>query len=181
MLLSDRSIKEFIYSGELVIDPFAAPRLQPASYDLTLGDNIKRVSGSTVPVRPGKTDGLTSGHWENEWLNLGGGSLLAPGEFALVQTAEEVYVPPFLAAKLEGKSTLGRWGLVVHVTAGFVDPGFRGPLTLELHNVAPWPIELVPGDPISQIAFQMLTSPAESPYMGRYQLQRGVQPGLSRP
>src|SRR4051794_5005072 len=99
--------------------------------------------------------------------------ILHPGEFVLGSTAERVALPDDLVARLEGKSSLGRLGLLIHSTAGYIDPGFDGTITLELSNVARLPISIYPGMPIGQISFLQMTTPVERPYQGKYQGQRG--------
>ena len=177
MVLSDRSIREELEAGRLVIDPVDDDAIQPASVDLRLGKEI-RVFRSDQPQAPERAlaaqrmqvidvkqemADLTE-KMEIDELNP---FELGPGNFVLGVTLEEVRVPDDLVGRLDGKSSLGRLGLVVHSTAGFVDPGWRGRLTLELSNLARLPINLYYGMKISQISFVRLTTPAERPYGSR--------------
>ena len=179
MLLSDRDIIAAVESGRLVVDPWDAELLQPSSVDVRL-DRYFRVFNNTqyTHIDPGlQQDELTS------LIEPKGDDpfVLHPGEFVLGSTLEVVTLPDDLAGRLEGKSSLGRLGLLTHSTAGFIDPGFTGHLTLELSNVANLPIALYPGMRIGQISFLRMTTPADVPYGGpttgsKYQGQRGPTP-----
>lgn len=182
MLLSDRDIKAEIESGQIALEPYASEMIQPASIDVRL-DRIFRVfenhryphidpsaeqSELTRSVEPDGDDPF----------------ILHPGEFVLGSTFEQITLGDAIAARLEGKSSLGRLGLLTHSTAGFIDPGFSGHVTLELSNVATLPIKLWPGMKIGQFCFFRLSSPAEHPYGtaaygSRYQGQRGPTPSRS--
>jgi dCTP deaminase len=174
MILSDRSIREEIESGRIVIDPFEPSCVQPSSVDLHVDSKFRVFRNNRYPfidVREPQPD-LT------ELLEVPNGEtfILHPGEFVLGSTAERVKLPNDLVARLEGKSSLGRLGLLIHSTAGYVDPGWDGFLTLELSNVANLPITIVPGMKIGQISFFRLTTAAETPYGSagnKYQGQRG--------
>jgi len=179
MVLSDRSIKEALDSGRIIIDPLGPDCIQPSSVDLHI-DQFFRVfrnhSQRVIDVREDQED-LT------ELIDVGPTDpfILHPGEFALGSTIERVQIPDDLVARLEGKSSLGRLGLLIHSTAGFVDAGWDGHLTLELSNVANLPITLYPGMKIGQISFFEMTTPAERPYgtasLGsKYRGQRGPTP-----
>jgi dCTP deaminase len=179
VILSDRSLREAIAAGRLVIDPLDDDAIQPSSIDVRL-DNRFRVFYTArhpyIDVRQ-PMDDLT----ELVEVKPDAAFILHPGEFVLGSTLEEVGIPPDLAARLEGKSSLGRLGLMTHSTAGFLDPGFVGHVTLELSNVANLPITLYPGMRIGQIAVFQLTTAAERPYGSRgvgskYQGQRGPTP-----
>ena len=174
MILSDRDIRAAIASGEVVIDPFDPSCVQPSSVDLHVDAQFRVFANSRYPyidVRaemPELTD-LVEVKDDDPFI-------LHPGEFVLGSTLERVALPDHLVARLEGKSSLGRLGLLIHSTAGYVDPGWDGYLTLELSNVANLPITLYPGMKIGQISFFRLTSPAETPYGAagnKYQGQRG--------
>lgn len=162
MVLSDRSIRALLLAGRLSIDPFDPHSVQPSSVDLRL-DNRFRVFQSTrhthIDPRVDQPD-LT------ELLTVGDDRpfVLQPGQFCLGNTHEEIALPNDLVGRLEGKSSLGRLGLVIHSTAGYVDPGFRGRLTLELSNAAALPILLYPGMKIGQLSFLQLSTPADQPY-----------------
>ena len=178
MVLSDRSIREEIEAGRLVIDPFEEQALQPASVDLRLGREFRVFRNYRLPYIDAKVDvpQLT----ELETVDDDNPFILHPGEFVLAVTLERVELPADLVGRLDGKSSLGRLGLIVHSTAGFVDPGFKGRLTLELTNVANLPITLYYAMPVSQISFSRLTTPAERPYGkaagSKYQDQTGPEP-----
>jgi dCTP deaminase len=174
MILSDRDIREQIGSGRITIDPFDPGCVQPSSVDLHVDDQFRVFANSRYPfidVRQEMPD-LT----ELVEVKPDEAFILHPGEFVLGSTLERVGIPDDLVARLEGKSSLGRLGLLIHSTAGYVDPGWDGYLTLELSNVANLPITLYPGMKIGQISFFQLTSPAETPYGragNKYQGQRG--------
>ncbi len=162
MVLSDRSIRAEIESGRIAIDPYDASMVQPSSVDVRVDRRFRVFHNARYPyidVRQ-PMDGLT------EPVEVDGGEpfILHPGEFVLGQTLERVGLPDDLVARLEGKSSLGRLGLLIHSTAGFVDAGFRGNLTLELSNVANLPITIYEGMPIGQISFMRMDAPVESPY-----------------
>ena len=177
-VLSDRSIREEIAAGRLVIEPWEERFLQPASVDLRLGREFRVFRNYRLPVIDPKLEmaNLT----ELETIDGDNPFILHPGEFVLAVTKERVEIPADLVGRLDGKSSLGRLGLIVHSTAGFVDPGFSGRLTLELTNIANLPIMLYNDMPISQISFVRLTTPADAPYGSgagnKYQGQTGPEP-----
>ena len=163
MVLSDRTIKEEIAKGRIVIEPLDLTCIQPASVDIHLDRKVvvlkSWVSPHYIDVKQ-PLDGLA----ETVEIDEKGNFSLGPGEFALGSTMEYIGVPDDMMARLEGKSSLGRIGLLIHATAGYVDPGWRGHLTLELCNVSRLPIILYNGMKISQISFHRLTTPADRPY-----------------
>ena len=176
MLLSDRDIAKLCASGEIEIDPYDPQMIQPASIDVRLDRYFRLFDNHKYsvidPALP--QDDLT------HLVDVGESApfVLHPGEFVLGSTLERVQLANNLAARLEGKSSLGRLGLLTHSTAGFIDPGFNGHVTLELSNTATMPILLYPGMKIGQLCFFQLSSPAEKPYGSqergsRYQGQRG--------
>ncbi|WP_213815318.1 dCTP deaminase [Glaciihabitans sp. dw_435] len=176
MLLSDRDIKTELASGRIALSPLDLGMVQPSSVDVRLDrffrlfDNHKYPFIDPAVDQPDLTR-LVEAKQDEPFI-------LHPGEFVLGSTYELVTLPDDIAARLEGKSSLGRLGLLTHSTAGFVDPGFTGHVTLELSNVATLPIKLWPGMKIGQLCFMRLTSPAEVPYgasstSSRYQGQRG--------
>ncbi|MFW0787866.1 dCTP deaminase [Gordonia sp. CPCC 206044] len=179
MLLSDRDIRAELAGGRLGLDPFDPALVQPSSIDVRL-DSLFRVFNNTryTHIDPAKRqDELTS------LVEPGEGEpfVLHPGEFVLGSTLEVCSLPDDLAGRLEGKSSLGRLGLLTHSTAGFIDPGFSGHITLELSNVANLPITLWPGMKIGQLCLIRLSSPSENPYGSatvgsKYQGQRGPTP-----
>jgi dCTP deaminase len=162
MVLSDRSIRAEVESGRLVFDPYDPSMVQPSSVDVRADRRFRVFHNARYPfidVRQ-PMDDLT------ELVEVSDEEpfILHPGEFVLGQTLERVRLPDDLVARLEGKSSIGRLGLLIHSTAGFVDPGFEGNLTLELSNVANLPITIYYGMPIGQISFMRMDSPVESPY-----------------
>jgi dCTP deaminase len=174
VLLSDRDILTEINEGRISMDPFDPAMVQPSSIDVRLDrffrvfENHRYQSDLTRLIEPEGDEPF----------------ILHPGEFVLGSTYEGVTLPDDIAARVEGKSSLGRLGLLTHATAGFVDPGFSGHVTLELANVATLPIKLYPGMKIGQFCFFRLSSPSAHPYGSekygsRYQGQRGPTPSRS--
>ena len=162
VVLSDRTIRSEIEAGRIVIDPFEASLIQPSSVDVRVDSRFRVFHNARYPyidVRQ-PMDDLT------ELVEVAEDEpfILHPGEFVLGQTLERVTLPDDLVARLEGKSSLGRLGLLIHSTAGFVDAGFSGNLTLELSNVANLPITIYQGMPIGQISFMRMDGPVERPY-----------------
>ena len=162
MVLSDRTIREQIQKKRIVIEPLAEDSIQPASVDLHLDRHILVFRNNRVPY----IDIRSNSERLTELVTIGDDDpfMLHPGEFVLGSTLEHVEVPDDLVARLEGKSSLGRIGLLIHSTAGYVDPGWQGNLTLELSNVANLPITLYHRMKIGQISFLKLTTPAENLY-----------------
>ena len=162
MILSDRSIREAVATGRIVIDPFDDSCIQPSSVDLRLGRGFRVFRNHTlshINVKDDLSDLTTLLDTSDDEPFI-----LHPGEFVLGVTLERVALPVDLVGRLEGKSSLGRLGLLIHSTAGFVDAGFEGQLTLELSNVANLPITLYYGMKIGQISFQQMTTAADQPY-----------------
>lgn len=181
MVLSDRSIKEEIDAGGILISPFRMDDVQPASVDLHLDDKVLVFRNSTAPY----IDLRSSVPDLTEMVTIEDSSpfILHPGEFVLGNTLERIGLGDHIVARLEGKSSLGRIGLLIHSTAGFVDPGWDGTLTLELSNVSRLPLTLYKGMPIGQISFQYLSTSVDRPYgsaslRSRYQGQ--TEPTASR-
>ena len=179
MVLSDRTIRRLIAEGRIGIDPYDPELMQPSSLDVRVDRLFRVFRNSRYPYIDVKREQeeLT------ELVEVADDEpfILHPGEFVLGSTLEVVTLPDDLVARLEGKSSLGRLGLLIHSTAGFIDPGFGGHVTLELSNVANLPITIYPGMKIGQLSFMHLTEPAERPYgssgMGsKYQGQRGPTP-----
>ncbi|TDQ53015.1 dCTP deaminase [Actinorugispora endophytica] len=182
MLLSDRDIRAAIESGQVKLDPYDPGLVQPSSVDVRLDRYFRVFENHRYPhidpavEQPGLTR-LVEPEGDEAFV-------LHPGEFVLASTYETVTLSDDIASRLEGKSSLGRLGLLTHSTAGFIDPGFSGHVTLELSNVATLPIKLYPGMRIGQLCMFRLTSPAEHPYGSaaygsRYQGQRGPTPSRS--
>lgn len=163
MVLSDHSIKEEINKGRICVDPLDWSHLQPASIDLRLDKKLLVFrpwhNPFYIDVKK-QTEGLN----EIIEINKNDPFLLQPGEFILASTFESITLPNNIVGRLEGKSSLGRIGLLIHSTAGFIDPGWHGNLTLELSNVARLPITLYYTMKIGQISFMQLTTPADKPY-----------------
>ena len=162
MVLSDRTIKAEIAAGRLVLEPYDESLVQPSSIDVRVDRKFRVFHNSRHPyidVRKPMED-LT----ELVTVKPEEPFVLHPGEFVLGQTLEQVKLPDDLVGRLEGKSSIGRLGLLIHSTAGFIDPGFRGNLTLELSNVANLPITIYHGMPIGQISFMRMDGPVERSY-----------------
>jgi len=176
VLLSDRDLRSELADGRLLVDPLDPSLIQPSSIDVRM-DRMFRVFNNSryTHIDPAQQqDELT------QMVEVADGDpfVLHPGEFVLAATLERFALPDDLAGRLEGKSSLGRLGLLTHSTAGFIDPGFDGHITLELSNVANLPITLWPGMKIGQLCLFRLSSPAENPYGSqavgsKYQGQRG--------
>ena len=160
--LSDGTIRRLIEEERIVINPYDPGQVQPSSYDLRLGDSFRVFNNhkiGAIDLRD-MPDNLT----EEVKIEGEDAFVIHPGEFCLGRTLEWVELPDDVVARVEGKSSLGRLGLIVHATAGFVDPGWKGTLTLELNNLTRVPIKLYPGLPIGQLSFMALDAPAERPY-----------------
>ena len=179
MVLSDRTIKAEISAGRIVIDPYEEGLIQPSSVDVRVDRKFRVFRNSRYPyidVRQPMED-LT------ELVEIEGQEpfILHPGEFVLGQTLESIALPDDVVARLEGKSSLGRLGLLIHSTAGFIDPGWNGQVTLELSNVSTLPITIYAGMKIGQVSFMQMSEPAEHPYGSgdigsKYQDQVGPVP-----
>ncbi|UTI64191.1 dCTP deaminase [Paraconexibacter antarcticus] len=161
-VLSDGTIRRLVDEGRISIEPWDPSMVQPASVDLNLGPSFRVFHNFRVPAidLADPPTNLT----EHVELADGESFVIHPGEFVLGRTEEYVEIPDDIVARIEGKSSLGRLGLIVHATAGFVDPGFKGTLTLEITNLTRVPIILWPGKPIAQLSFMTLDAPAERPY-----------------
>jgi dCTP deaminase len=161
-VLSDGTILRLVEEGRIRIDPWDPNLVQPASVDLRLGDSFRvfhNHRASAIDLRD-PPENLT----EEVIVPAQESFVIHPGEFCLGRTLEWVELPEDIVARIEGKSSLGRLGLIVHATAGFCDPGWKGTLTLELNNLTRVPIKLPPGAPIAQLSFMTLDRPAERPY-----------------
>ncbi|HET7326087.1 MAG TPA: dCTP deaminase [Nocardioidaceae bacterium] len=182
MLLSDRDIRAEADAGHVRLDPYDEAMVQPSSVDVRLDRFFRVFENHRYPhIDPAADQPDLTRLIEPE---RGEPFILHPSEFVLASTYEVVSLADDIAARLEGKSSLGRLGLLTHSTAGFIDPGFSGHVTLELSNVATLPIKLWPGMKIGQLCFFRLSSPAEHPYGSarhgsRYQDQRGPTPSRS--
>lgn len=178
MVLNDADIEALAHSG--AIRPYNPDNLQPASYDVTLSPVYRTISVSDAvldqlaggvidPFDQNTLDVITERHEATEHI------LIHPGQFLLAGTIERIGIPPYLVGRIEGRSSLGRLGLAVHITAGYLDPGFVGNLTLECFNTSPYIIKLTPGMRIAQVGFMKMTKYARKPYAGRYQGDTEVQ------
>ena len=182
MLLSDRDILAELDAGRIRMEPYDAAMMQPSSIDVRLDRFFRVFENHRYPhIDPSADQPDLTRQVEPAGEEP---FILHPGEFVLGSTYEVVTLPDDVAARLEGKSSMGRLGLLTHSTAGFIDPGFSGHVTLELSNVATLPIKLWPGMKIGQLCFFRLSSPAEHPYGSakygsRYQGQRGPTPSRS--
>jgi len=182
VLLSDRDIRAEIAAGRVGLDPYDAAMVQPSSVDVRLDRMFRVFENHRYPhIDPAEEQPELTRAVEPAGDEP---FILHPGEFVLGSSFEVITLPDDVAARLEGKSSLGRLGLLTHSTAGFIDPGFSGHVTLELSNVATLPIKLWPGMKIGQLCFFRLSSPAEHPYGSevygsRYQGQRGPTPSRS--
>jgi dCTP deaminase len=182
MLLSDGGIRAEIENGRVGVDPYDTEMVQPSSIDVRLDRFFRVFENHRYPfidpsVEQSELTRMVESAPEEPFI-------LHPGEFVLASTYEVITLPDDIAGRLEGKSSLGRLGLLTHSTAGFIDPGFSGHVTLELSNVATLPIKLWPGMKIGQLCLFRLESPAEHPYGSevygsRYQGQRGPTPSRS--
>lgn len=176
MVLSDKTIKELIKSKRLLISPFSEELIQPSSYNLRLANKFrifKNAQQAYLDVREPVTDFM-------EVIDISDDQpiIIHPREFVLGETVEYFEIPNDLVGRLEGKSSLGRLGIIIHSTAGYVDPGFKGTLTLEISNLANIPIKLYPKMKIAQMSFHYMSTPAEFPYgsprlASKYQGQKG--------
>lgn len=182
VLLSDHDILDEIDSARIALDPWDPEMIQPSSIDMRLDKYFRVFQNHRYPhIDPAEDQ---SDLTQEVVADKGVPFILHPGEFVLGSTYEEVTLPDDIAARVEGKSSLGRLGLLTHATAGFIDPGFSGHVTLELANVATLPIKLYPGMKIGQLCFFRLSSPTDHPYGSakygsRYQGQRGPTPSRS--
>jgi len=174
-MLSDLDIHAALTHGDIVVEPIddLERRLQPSSLDVRLGHQFLVPRRHRLEFIDPKVD--STGLWDEKDVEEGGYFVLHPGEFILATTLEKVSLPASIAARVEGKSSVGRLGILVHSTAGFIDPGFVGQVTLEVFSVSSLPTRLYPGMPIGQLAFFRLDTPAENIYDGKYAGQSGPQ------
>lgn len=182
MLLSDRDIRSEVELGRVKVEPFTETMIQPSSVDVRLDRFFRVFENHKYSVIDPSIE--QSELTREIAVDPDEHFILHPGEFVLASTYEVITLPDDIAGRLEGKSSLGRLGLLTHSTAGFIDPGFSGHITLELSNVANLPVKLFPGMKIGQLCLIKLSSPAEHPYGSalygsRYQGQRGPTPSKS--
>ena len=164
-ILSDSTIKEYLEEGKIVIDPLKdEQQIQPSSVDMRLGDEFKVFKVIRKPYIDPKDEEDIAEYMESSTVPEGEAFIIHPNEFALATTQEYVKVPDDLVARVEGRSSMGRLGVTMHVTAGYVDPGFEGRITLEISNIGAMPVALYPGQRVCQLVFETMTTPAELPY-----------------
>ncbi len=178
MLLSDRSIVDLVRKGEIIIEPFDESMLGPSSLDLRLGSEFLVFERTRIDViDPHKP---IEKFTKSIKVNEGEYFVIHPGEFVLATTLEYIKLPNYIAARIEGRSSLARLGLIIHSTGGFVDAGFEGQLTLEMSNLNIVPVKLFPSMKIAQIAFILQDKPSKVPYgereSSKYHKQRGPIP-----
>lgn len=164
-ILSDKTIKEYLKEGKIVIDPLKdEQQIQPSSVDMRLGDEFKVFKVIRKPYIDPKDEEDIAEYMESSTVPEGEAFIIHPNEFALATTQEYVKVPDDLVARVEGRSSMGRLGVTMHVTAGYVDPGFEGRITLEISNIGAMPVALYPSQRVCQLVFETMTTPAELPY-----------------
>ena len=164
-ILSDKTIKEYLEEGKIVIDPLKdEQQIQPSSVDMRLGDEFKVFKVIRKPYIDPKDEEDIAEYMESSTVPEGEAFIIHPNEFALATTQEYVKVPDDLVARVEGRSSMGRLGVTMHVTAGYVDPGFEGRITLEISKIGAMPVALYPGQRVCQLVFETMTTPAELPY-----------------
>jgi dCTP deaminase len=178
VILSDHTLREELARGRIVVEPFDERCLQPSSIDVKLSPHFRVFRNHTAGIIDVKAAvDLT----EPVEIPEDGVFMLHPGEFVLGSTLERIAVPDDMVSRIDGKSSLGRLGLIIHSTAGFIDPGFDGHITLELTNIATLPITLYPAMKVGQVSFMRMTTSADNPYGkgatgSKYQGQRGPTP-----
>lgn len=165
-ILSDADIKEYLENGKITIHPLEDPdvQIQPSSVDLRIGNEFKGFKIVRKPVIDPMDPGDLESYMESFYIEEGEPFIIHPGEFALATTYETVKLPGDLVARVEGRSSMGRLGITMHVTAGYIDPGFHGKITLEISNIGKMPVALYTGQRVCQIVFETMTSPSEKPY-----------------
>ena len=164
-ILSDKTIKEYLEEGKIVIDSLKdEQQIQPSSVAMRLGDEFKVFKVIRKPYIDPKDEDDIAEYMESSTVPEGEAFIIHPNEFALATTQEYVKVPDDLVARVEGRSSMGRLGVTMHVTAGYVDPGFEGRITLEISNIGAMPVALYPGQRVCQLVFETMTTPAELPY-----------------
>ncbi|AXV40873.1 dCTP deaminase [Methanobacterium sp. BAmetb5] len=165
-ILSDQDIIKYLDEGKITIDPLEDPsrQIQPSSVDLRIGNEFKGFRIIRKPcIDPLDKSDLES-YMESFHLEQGEAFIIHPGEFALATTYEAVKLPDDLVARVEGRSSMGRLGITMHVTAGYIDPGFEGKITLEISNIGKMPVALYTGQRVCQIVFETMTTPSLRPY-----------------
>ncbi len=180
MILSDKDIKRFVKEGKIIIEPFEERNVGPCSIDVRLGHTFRIFKhGSNTHIDPSKP--IDPSEYTEE-IKVKDKYVIHPGDFVLGTTLERVKLPPDIVGMLEGRSSWGRLGIIIHSTAGYIDSGFEGTITLEISNIGKMPVALKPGMRIGQIAFHLLSSPSEVPYNirpgSKYNNQKDAAPSL---
>ena len=164
-ILSDKTLKEYLKQGKNAKQPLEDEmQIQPSSIDMRLGNEFKVFKVIRKPYIDPKDPEDVASYMESTTVEPGEAFIIHPNEFALATTNEYVKVPDDLVARVEGRSSMGRLGVTMHVTAGFIDPGFEGKITLEISNIGAMPVALYPGQRVCQIVFETMTTPSEIPY-----------------
>lgn len=165
-ILSDRDIKKCLKDGLIIIEPLEdhERQIQPSSVDLRIGNEFKGFKIIRKPCIDPQEPGDIESYMKSYHIKDGESFIIHPGEFALATTYEYIGLPDNLVARVEGRSSIGRLGITMHVTAGYIDPGFHGKITLEISNIGKMPVALYPKQRVCQIVFETMTSPAEKPY-----------------
>jgi dCTP deaminase len=165
-ILSDKDIKNYLISKKIVIEPLidVEKQIQPSSVDLRIGNEFKTFKIIRKPFIDPKDSTDISSYMGSVYIPDEESFIIHPNEFALATTYETVKVPNDLVARVEGRSSMGRLGITMHVTAGYIDPGFEGKITLEISNIGKMPVALYPSQRVCQIVFETMTSPSEKPY-----------------
>lgn len=165
-ILSDQDIRKCLEKGRIVIDPLEDPKrqIQPSSVDLRIGNEFKGFRIIRKPCIDPLDKSDIESYMESFYIEKGKPFIIHPGEFALATTYERVELPDDLVARVEGRSSMGRLGITMHVTAGYIDPGFCGRITLEISNIGKMPVALYTGQRVCQIVFETMTSASEQPY-----------------
>ncbi|MDR3063194.1 MAG: dCTP deaminase, partial [Methanobrevibacter sp.] len=165
-ILSDVDIKKYLNEGKIIINPIEDydKQIQPSSVDMRIGSEFKTFKVVRKPLIDPKDPTDISSYMESLHLKEDESFIIHPGEFALATTYEFVEIPDDLVARVEGRSSMGRLGITMHVTAGYIDPGFKGRITLEISNIGKMPVALYPGQRVCQIVFETMTTPSQKPY-----------------
>lgn len=180
-ILSDIDIKKYLDDGKIVIDPIKdIKQIQPSSVDLRIGNEFKGFTITSKPFIDPRDNTDLESYMNSFTIEEGKPFIIHPGEFTLATTYETVKLPADIVARVEGRSSMGRLGVTMHVTAGYIDPGFEGKITLEISNIGKMPVALYPGQRVCQIVFETMTSPSLKPYGhedrdSKYMNQKGPQ------
>ncbi|MDO5851133.1 MAG: dCTP deaminase [Methanobacteriaceae archaeon] len=164
-ILSDQDIKKYLKEEKIIIDPLSDEKqIQPSSVDLRIGDEFKEFKIISKPYIDPLDNIDMDTYMTSFHIKKGEPFIIHPGEFTLATTYERIKLPDDIVARVEGRSSMGRLGVTMHVTAGFIDPGFDGKITLEISNIGKMPVALYPGQRVCQIVFETMTTPSLKPY-----------------